>query len=270
MYTASLDNLHTFVIPAYKESPYLEDCVVSLKKQIIPSHILIATSTPSSFLEDLAKKYDIGYQVNPTPNQGIAADWNFALSLVKTPWATIAHQDDIYTPAFTKHLFEEADKRKDRQIQLVFTDYHDIVNNRIKSGSTNSIIKKLMLYPFFFSRYIESQFFKKLVLKFGDPICCPSVSFNLEVLKDFKFSTAYNCVLDWDAWYRLAGEPGGFLFIDEPLVKHRIHRESETTVQLNAGRRQEEELELFNRMWGKASAKFIANAYKLGYHSNKV
>ena len=127
-----------------------------------------------------------------------------------------------------------------------------------------------MLYPFFFSRYIESQFFKKLVLKFGDPICCPSVSFNLEVLKDFQFSTAYNCVLDWDAWYRLAAEPGGFLFIDEPLVKHRIHPESETTVQLNAGKRQQEELELFNRMWGKASAKFIANAYKLGYHSNKV
>ena len=149
MYSASIDKLHTFVIPAHKKSPYLEDCVVNLKKQVIPSHILIATSMPSLFLEDIAKRYDVGYQVNPVPTPGIAADWNFALSLVKTPWATIAHQDDIYTPAFTKHLFEEADKRKGRQIQIVFTDYHDIVNNRIKSGSTNSIIKKVNALSFF-------------------------------------------------------------------------------------------------------------------------
>ncbi len=270
MPAASFNNLHTFVVPAYRESPYLEDCLTSLKRQSIPGSIVIATSTPSDFLEDLAKKNEAGYYINPAPNQGIAADWNFALSVVKTPWATIAHQDDLYDTEFTKHLLEEAAKRKGRQIQIVFTNYHDIVNNRIKSGSLNSIIKKLMLYPFFFSRYIESRSLKKLVLKFGDPICCPSVSFNLEVLKDFKFSAAYNCVLDWEAWYRMAGQPGGFLFIDEPLVKHRIHRESETTLQLNAGKRQKEELELFNRMWGRAGAKLIAGVYKLGYHSNKV
>ena len=39
-------NDHTFAICAYKESPYLEECIKSLKNQTIKSNILIATSTP--------------------------------------------------------------------------------------------------------------------------------------------------------------------------------------------------------------------------------
>ena len=34
---------HTFVICAYKESPFLEDCILSLKKQSIRSHIILVT-----------------------------------------------------------------------------------------------------------------------------------------------------------------------------------------------------------------------------------
>ena len=32
---------HTLVICAYKESPFLEECIVSLKKQNIQSHIIL-------------------------------------------------------------------------------------------------------------------------------------------------------------------------------------------------------------------------------------
>ena len=43
-------NDHTFAICAYKESPYLEECIKSLKNQTIKSNILIATSTPKELL----------------------------------------------------------------------------------------------------------------------------------------------------------------------------------------------------------------------------
>ena len=42
---------HTFVICAYKESEFLEECILSLKKQSIKSEILIATSTPNKYIE---------------------------------------------------------------------------------------------------------------------------------------------------------------------------------------------------------------------------
>ena len=51
--------LHTFVICAYKESQYLEECIVSLINQETETNILISTSTPNDYIEELANKYNI-------------------------------------------------------------------------------------------------------------------------------------------------------------------------------------------------------------------
>ena len=48
---------HTFAICAYKESPYLEECIESLINQTVKSNILIATATPSQYIDDIAAKY---------------------------------------------------------------------------------------------------------------------------------------------------------------------------------------------------------------------
>ena len=65
---------HTFVICAYKESPFLEECIQSLLCQTIKSHILISTSTPNSYLDAVSKKYQIPIYVNDIAG-GIAEDW---------------------------------------------------------------------------------------------------------------------------------------------------------------------------------------------------
>ena len=51
-------NKHTFVICAYKESPYIEECIESLMTQTLKSNIIMVTSTPSQFLTELSEKYD--------------------------------------------------------------------------------------------------------------------------------------------------------------------------------------------------------------------
>ena len=45
----------TFAICAYKDSPYLEEAVLSAKKQSVPVDIFIATSTPSDYIRNIAK-----------------------------------------------------------------------------------------------------------------------------------------------------------------------------------------------------------------------
>ena len=55
----NLLRLHTFVICAYKESPYLEECVESLKNQEQQSNILMVTSTPNEYIEKISRKYGI-------------------------------------------------------------------------------------------------------------------------------------------------------------------------------------------------------------------
>ena len=86
---------HTFVVCAYKESPYLEKCIQSVLKQSEKSSVVISTGTPNDYIKEIAKKYELPMYVN-TGKTSIADDWNFAVSCVDTDLVTLAHQDDIY------------------------------------------------------------------------------------------------------------------------------------------------------------------------------
>ena len=46
---------HSFVICAYTESPFLEECIQSLEKQTVKSTIKMVTSTPNEYIADMAK-----------------------------------------------------------------------------------------------------------------------------------------------------------------------------------------------------------------------
>ena len=52
-------SIHTFVVLAYKESEYLEECICSVLKQDYKSSVVIATSTPNEYIERIAKKYHL-------------------------------------------------------------------------------------------------------------------------------------------------------------------------------------------------------------------
>src|SRR5689334_12586358 len=100
---------HSFAVMAYKDSPYLPDCLDSLKNQTVESRIYITTSTPSPYIDAVAKQY--GVQVFVTGStKGIAHDWNFSLKCTKTKYVTLAHQDDIYLPEYAKSCFNASEK----------------------------------------------------------------------------------------------------------------------------------------------------------------
>jgi len=142
--------MHTFVIPVYKQSPYLEQCIQSLLNQTVKSAIILTTSTPTDFSKQVAEKYGFPYFVND--NGGIANDWNFALSKASTQWATIAHQDDIYEPDFTNELLKSANS----DTLIAFTDYEDLVDGKTRKSNLNSVVKKALLFPFVFKKNIRS------------------------------------------------------------------------------------------------------------------
>ena len=101
---------HTFVICAYQESEYLEECIASLKNQKSESLVIMVTSTPNGHISSLAEKYGIPLYINP--HGGITQDWNFALSKAETKYATIAHQDDVYEPEYGQKIVEAFEKSK--------------------------------------------------------------------------------------------------------------------------------------------------------------
>ena len=67
---------HTFVICAYKENKFLENCIQSLIDQTVQSEIIICTSTPNNHISQLAQKYNLKMFIN-TNKSSLSGDWNF-------------------------------------------------------------------------------------------------------------------------------------------------------------------------------------------------
>ena len=106
-----MNKIHTFAICAYKESQYLEECIKSVISQRDCSEIILATSTPNDFIRRLCDKYDIQMYINEGET-GITQDWMFAISCARTPFVTVAHQDDVYFENYAKTVVEAYGKYK--------------------------------------------------------------------------------------------------------------------------------------------------------------
>ena len=247
----------------------MEACVKALLLQDLPSPIIITTSTPSGYIEQIAKKYELPYYITNQPGS-IAGDWNFALSKTTTRLVTIAHQDDIYEKNYSREIITAFKKYEKKHPQIIFTDYTDIVNNVERKTSLNAIVKNLMLMPFWFKPAIQSRWLKKTVLALGDPVCCPSVTIDRVNTNNLLFSKDYTCVLDWAAWLQLAHERGAFVFVSKKLVQHRIHIDSETTNQIKNGKRLQEETAILSSIWGQRIAGLLSRLYARGHSDNKV
>lgn len=256
---------HTFAICAYKESPYLEECIQSLLNQSISSNIIMSTSTPNDYISELAKKYNIPLYIN-TGEKGIGQDWNYAVSQAKTDYVTVAHQDDIYKKDYLKEIVKQIEKSED--CVIAFTDYTEIKNGKETPLNTNLRIKEVMMFPLRFCK--KSRWIKRRVLSLGNPICCPSVTVNRKKVGDRPYLTNLKCSLDWDTWLAFADIKGKFIYIPKHLMSHRIHEQSETTALIENHVRLDEDLEIFKRLWPDCIANWLMKRYKNSVKSNVV
>lgn len=256
---------HTFAICAYKESEYLEECIKSLKKQIVQSNIIIATSTPNEYIKNMAEKYNIPVYVN-NGEKGIGQDWNFAVSQCKTDYVTVAHQDDIYKENYLEEIVNNLQNGKD--FVIAFSDYKEIKNGIEIPLTKNLKIKEFLLMPL--RKFNKSRFIKRRVMSVGSPICCPSVTVNTKILGKSPYKTELKCDLDWDSFCEFADYKGRFLYIHKYLMLHRIHENSETSNLIENNIRLEEDLQMLQRFWPKPIAKVVMHFYKGAINTNKV
>ncbi|MBB5887680.1 glycosyltransferase family 2 protein [Lactovum miscens] len=258
--------VHTFVICAFKDSPYLSNCIESLVSQKSVregfSEVLLYTSTPSAYIESLCDKFLI--KMNVGESKGIGADWNSALSIVKTKYATLAHQDDLYLPNYGSKVLASFDLNC--QANIVFSDYYEIdAEGAERKRNINLNIKTLALKLLSIS---DIKIYQRRVYAFGNFISCPAVSYDIERLKEFRFDESLKMAVDWDAWERIMKYPGNIKYISERLVAHRIHLDSETTANNNE-KREKEEYQLFRRYWGKNMTKLLMKFYVKNQKGNQ-
>ena len=254
---------HTFVVCAYKESEFLEECVKSLLNQTVKSNILIATSTPNEHIKNIAEKYNIDLYIN-TESKGIGPDWNYAVTQAKTDFVTVAHQDDIYDELYTEKMQNNVKKYDD--IVMVFTNHKEIRNGKVVKKNINLKIKALMMLPLKISN--KSKVTKKMTLYFGNPICCPSVMLNTKILTKRPYREDMLSNIDWGTWLDFLKYKGRFVYEKTLLTYHRVHPNSETSRLINNKKRIQEDYEMFCRIWPKPIAKFIMFFYKYSVLAN--
>lgn len=258
---------HSFVICAYKESPYLEECILSLKGQILLSEILMVTSTPNEHISSLAEKYHIPLYINEG-EKGITQDWNFGYGKAVTKYVTIAHQDDVYAASYTQTILKAM--QQEPEALIAFSDYGELRNDETVRSNTNLRIKRLLLSPLRFRRLQKADLIKHGVLSLGNPICCPAVTFHKELLPEKVFADHFRSNEDWEAWEKLARREGAFIYIPSIQMYHRIHEGSETSAVIGENSRSGEDLEMFRRFWPEPVAKVLTRAYSASEKSNKV
>lgn len=258
-----LMHTHTFAICAYGNSPYLETCMKSLREQSRGgSRVILCTSTPSDYISGLAEKYEIPVFVREGES-GIAADWNFAYETADSRLVTIAHQDDAYHRDYAAAVQDVWSRYPDTS--LFMTDAAIVKHGKVQRPGAFSMIKKALRLPLRNPRLNHLEQIKKLPLRFGNPVICPSCTYDKERLETPLFRSPMQFALDWDTAWRLAGLPGRFICVERPLMFYRVHDGATTKACIEDQRRAREEAQMFRKMWPGPIAGLLMRFYRRAY-----
>ncbi len=257
------DTNHTFAVCAYKESQFLEECVKSLVGQSTPTNIIVCTSTPCAYIENIAKKYDLHYYVRDGKSD-IQDDWNFACEMADTDWITVAHQDDKYNMHYVEEMLEKI--KEDKDALMYMSGYAPIKNGQV-SIDINCKIRRLLRTPMKWKCCSASIFWKKRILCLGNSICCPAVTYNIKQMGKPIFTSPYKFNLDWDTYLKLAQMKGRFLYTDKPLTYYRVHGEATTAEFIKDNGRYREDSIMFHKFWPKWVTKCIMKFYTYAYQT---
>ncbi|MBH9578382.1 glycosyltransferase family 2 protein [Inhella proteolytica] len=255
------------VVCAHGRSPYLDRCLASLEPQVGEGVALwVSTSTPNSHILRAATQYRAQCVVN-SKHEGIASDWNFALSVGAAPLVVLCHQDDEYAPTFSKRIAAAFDLAPD--VLFAACDHTELSTLGPRAISLNLKIKRLLVSRVFKASGIQfGPSIRRRLLGWGNPLSCPSVMINRALVPDFQFDRNFSSNLDWDAWERLARRPGYIAFVTEALVAHRVHKQSATTELIANSIRQAEDILMLRRFWPMPIAWLLFQAYRLAYRGN--
>ena len=76
--------------------------------------------------------------------------------------------------------------------------------------------------------------------------------------------------VDWEAWEVLSKEKGNFIYINKPLMGHRISEESTTSKIIAENIRTKEDLAILEKFWPKPVAKLINKVYSKSEQNNEL
>ncbi len=253
---------HTFAICAYGESPFLEECLLSLMAQSVKSQIIMCAPHSTPFLERIAQKYGIPFYVREG-EANIRDDWNYAYDKANTRFVTLAHQDDLYHAKFAEETLKCFAKYK--KPLFCVTDYLPIKLVTLPHRDINCRIRHILRSPLKIRALSDKNFIKRNILRFGNSICCPTVTYNKGILGDTVFTSELNYDIDWDTFYILGQKEGSIAYVDKPLAYYRLHDGSTSKEFITNHKRVRDDEIMFGKFWSPKMVDKIMKLYKKAY-----
>lgn len=253
---------HTFAICAYGESPFLEECILSLLAQSVKSDIIMCAPESTPFLTRISEKYKIPLYIRYS-TADIRDDWNFAYDNSKTKYVTLAHQDDLYHAKFTEETLKTMLKYK--KPLFCVTDYLPIKLVALPQRDINCRIRHFLRSPLKIKFLSDKPLIKRAILAFGNSLCCPTVTYNKALLGDTIFKSQLHYDIDWDTFYLLGQRDGSIAYVDKTLAYYRIHNGATSKEFITNHKRMRDDEIMFSKFWPKPIVDFLMRMYKEAY-----
>ena len=152
----------------------------------------------------------------------------------------------------------------------MFTDYGELRDGEKVQKSTLLTIKRILLLPMRVQGFQNVRFFKRLFLRFGNPVCCPATTYIRKKFKGDPFEVRFSSNVDWMMLEKQSREEGSFCYISDIGMYHRIHEKSTTTEIIHGDIRWKEDYEMFRKFWPAWVAKPLVRVYRLSEKSNNI
>lgn len=219
--TSRLEQSCSVALCTYNGEKYLEELLGSILSQTVPPDEIIIVDDCSSdrtvsIIKNFAEKFpQIKLHLQST-NLGPISAFQLAISLTSMPYVFLADQDDIWSPRKIELMLSSGIEDHSDLPFLAFSDL-EAIDEKGNLIST-SFWKMAGLYP-------HQTTFKSLL--FGNVVTGCAAMINAK-MKEY-LSTIPQGVLMHDHWMALIAYGfGQAVYIDEPLVKYRIHAASVT------------------------------------------
>lgn len=248
----------SIMVPAYGESPYLNETLISLTDNVgadFATIFVIDDASPTDHVKNICAAYvdRIKYVRNET-NLGLAANFQNCINLSKTEYTMIMGSDDRVLPGIERSFTSSLQQWPNTAVLQLGVRVIDVAGNPV-NGLTERV--KLLISPNHKSEY--STYGLSLVkrLLVGDWFYFPAIIWQTEVLKTYALKSNYKTAVDLDLLLSMALNDERFTMCSEPTFEYRRHTASVSSQLSHSDQRVREELSVHSN--------FIEKANELGY-----
>lgn len=228
------------MIPAYGESPYLQQTLESAVKYLPLGVPITVIEDPTGYgdLEKIVKEFPrVGYEINKY-RLGIAENFNKCINRSTGVFTQICGSDDVFIgdPTISLSRFNLADPK----ISVVGMNVKTINEQGIEKVKLPDIVKK-----FISPNVKESKIFKNSKifanLMIGDWLYFPAIMWRTSTALNYKFSGEFHTAMDLDILLRIISDELTIGFVNEYVIGYRRHDLSASSLYAKSIHRVEEE-----------------------------